>query len=112
MACDIVWRRLVSETGFHDPGVGPTDREHAANLAPETGRALLGQSNSTTKSATSIGVLVDGDRLERAIERGKIYPVFQPIVRLASGSISGFEVLARWNDDELGMIPPTCFIPG
>ena len=37
--------------------------------------------------------------------------VFQPIVDLATGGISGFETLARWNDDALGPIAPSVFIP-
>jgi PAS domain S-box-containing protein len=56
-------------------------------------------------------IAVDEAQLARAITIGAIYPVFQPIVRLPSGSISGFEVLARWTDDKMGSIPPTTFIP-
>jgi PAS domain S-box-containing protein len=69
-----------------------------------------GFSNSTAHHS-AIRAPVNGERVRRAIETGKIYPVFQPIVRLQSGSISSFEVLARWYDDELGPIPPTQFIP-
>lgn len=54
---------------------------------------------------------VDASRLCRAIESGRIYPVFQPIVSIPTGAIASFEALARWRDEELGSIPPTYFIP-
>jgi PAS domain S-box-containing protein len=79
----------------------------------DTGIALLkrnGFSNPTARHS-AIRAAVDGERVRRAIETGRIYPVFQPIIRLQSGSISSFEVLARWYDDEFGPIPPTQFIP-
>ncbi|WP_336249625.1 putative bifunctional diguanylate cyclase/phosphodiesterase [Stomatohabitans albus] len=37
-------------------------------------------------------------RLRHALERGWIIPVYQPIVNLETGTIAGFETLARWRD--------------
>ncbi|WP_298231310.1 EAL domain-containing protein [uncultured Azohydromonas sp.] len=42
---------------------------------------------------------------------GRVFPVFQPIVDIASGAITGFEALARWRDPEQGFINPAQFIP-
>lgn len=50
-------------------------------------------------------------RLEIALMREDIWPAFQPIVDLRSGSLAGFEILARWSDPELGDISPAQFIP-
>src|SRR5258708_1134593 len=47
----------------------------------------------------------------RAIERGEFIPYFQPLVGLRTGELAGFEVLARWNHPESGMISPDAFIP-
>jgi diguanylate cyclase (GGDEF)-like protein len=49
--------------------------------------------------------------LRAAIPNGDIVPFFQPVVRLDTGELSGFEVLARWPHRERGMIPPASFIP-
>jgi diguanylate cyclase (GGDEF)-like protein len=49
--------------------------------------------------------------LRRAIEADELSLAFQPLVHLASGRVSGFEALARWNHAERGAISPTEFIP-
>jgi diguanylate cyclase (GGDEF)-like protein len=49
--------------------------------------------------------------LRRAVAAGEVEPHFQPIVDLKSRRIVGFETLARWNDRDLGFVPPDVFIP-
>jgi c-di-GMP-specific phosphodiesterase len=49
--------------------------------------------------------------LRGAIGRGEIVPYFQPVVRLSSGKISGFEALARWIHPRRGLITPDEFLP-
>ncbi|HYD71736.1 MAG TPA: EAL domain-containing protein [Candidatus Binatia bacterium] len=49
--------------------------------------------------------------LRTAIPNGDIVPYFQPVVRLDTGALAGFEVLARWPHKLRGMISPTQFIP-
>lgn len=51
------------------------------------------------------------DSLSTAIETEAIRILYQPIVRIATGKICETEALARWNDPELGLIPPSEFIP-
>lgn len=50
-------------------------------------------------------------KVESAIRHGLIRPHYQPIVDLVSGNVSGFEALARWRDQEAGMISPGRFVP-
>ncbi|WP_043310939.1 EAL domain-containing protein [Pseudomonas sp. ML96] len=49
--------------------------------------------------------------LRLAMSREQLYLVFQPQLELASGRVSGAEVLVRWNHPERGDIPPAQFIP-
>jgi diguanylate cyclase (GGDEF)-like protein/PAS domain S-box-containing protein len=49
--------------------------------------------------------------LQRAITTGQLELYYQPVVRLADGSVSGVEALLRWNHPERGMVPPDQFIP-
>lgn len=46
-----------------------------------------------------------------AIEHQQFVPFFEPQVDLATGTILGFEVLARWNHPLTGLIMPEVFIP-
>ena len=50
-------------------------------------------------------------KVESAIRHRLIRPHYQPIVELSTGVIRGFEALARWPDQELGMIAPSRFVP-
>jgi diguanylate cyclase (GGDEF)-like protein len=49
--------------------------------------------------------------LKRAIERQEFIVYYQPIVCFATGKISGFEALVRWQHPSLGMVAPADFIP-
>ena len=49
--------------------------------------------------------------MKRAIERQQIQLYYQPIMSLETGSLAGFEALARWHHDGRGAIPPARFIP-
>ena len=46
-----------------------------------------------------------------ALERGEFDLLYQPIVRIGSGELSGCEALLRWNHPTEGVIKPTEFMP-
>lgn len=45
------------------------------------------------------------------IGRGEFVPFYEQQIDLATGTLIGFEVLARWNSPELGQVSPEIFIP-
>jgi diguanylate cyclase (GGDEF)-like protein len=45
------------------------------------------------------------------IERGDLKAYYQPIIAIKSGSLAGFEALARWHHPEMGLLMPAQFIP-
>lgn len=49
--------------------------------------------------------------LKGAIERGELGPFYQPIVRLGSGALAGFEALVRWRHPRRGLLTPEHFLP-
>jgi diguanylate cyclase (GGDEF)-like protein/PAS domain S-box-containing protein len=53
---------------------------------------------------------LEGD-LRRALERGEMKVVFQPIVRLEDRTIAGFESVLRWDHPRLGRLGPDAFVP-
>ncbi|MEP3440055.1 MAG: EAL domain-containing protein [Sulfitobacter sp.] len=50
-------------------------------------------------------------RLKLALHKGEIKPHYQTQHHLSDGRLVGVEALARWTDDELGVIGPDIFIP-
>jgi EAL domain-containing protein (putative c-di-GMP-specific phosphodiesterase class I) len=47
----------------------------------------------------------------RALAGGKLHLVYQPKVSLRDGRLTRVEALVRWEDDELGPISPSRFVP-
>jgi diguanylate cyclase (GGDEF)-like protein len=49
--------------------------------------------------------------LRKAIGRGELQLVYQPVVNTQTEELSGFEALVRWQHGTRGLISPTIFIP-
>ena len=79
----------------------------AAAAAGRGGAAAYGRSMETDGLSR---LALEAD-LRGAIARGEIRPYFQPVVRLSTGALSGFEALARWIHPRRGMLPPDEFLP-
>jgi diguanylate cyclase (GGDEF)-like protein/PAS domain S-box-containing protein len=50
-------------------------------------------------------------RLRRALRDNEFLLHYQPQVDIVTGQIVGMEALVRWRDPEVGLIPPSSFIP-
>jgi c-di-GMP-specific phosphodiesterase len=79
----------------------------SAKTAGRGGNAVYGRS----LESDGLSRLAMESDLRGAIGRGEIVPFFQPVVRLSTGAISGFEALARWRHPRRGVIPPDEFLP-
>lgn len=49
--------------------------------------------------------------LRTALDKGQFEMFYQPLVRIKTGKIVGFEALMRWNHPVRGLVPPDEFIP-
>jgi diguanylate cyclase (GGDEF)-like protein len=83
--------------------------DQAMYCAKESGRNAFrffdsGMNRQVTERAT-----LEND-LRRALERDEFFLVYQPQIALASGELSGFESLIRWQHPQLGLVPPDKFI--
>lgn len=66
------------------------------------------------RSDMSVGLVARleiAQRLEQALKTGQLQLHYQPVVHLATKTISGAEALLRWNDPEWGWMSPAEFIP-
>jgi len=50
------------------------------------------------------------NRLRRALDDGLLALHYQPKIDVGSGTVAGLEALIRWNDPELGAVPPARFV--
>ena len=99
---------------------GGVDAPEAAELLRRAELAVESAKTAGRGGAAAYGRSLESDGLSRlamesdlrgAIGRGEIVPYFQPVVRLSTGAISGFEALARWRHPRRGLIPPDQFLP-
>lgn len=51
------------------------------------------------------------DALEQALDTGQIRAHFQPQISTDTGTVTGFETLARWYHPTRGVVPPSEFLP-
>lgn len=51
------------------------------------------------------------DDLSHAIQNNELELYYQPIIKIDSGNIDGFEALLRWNHPKRGRVSPIDFIP-
>ncbi|OFA01224.1 EAL domain-containing protein [Duganella phyllosphaerae] len=99
---------------FPDDGADPDTliqyADTAMYRAKEAGRDAF-RFFTAEMNAQSMARLELENALRRAIENEEFVLHFQPKVNIASGRISGAEVLIRWQRPGHGMVSPALFIP-
>jgi EAL domain-containing protein (putative c-di-GMP-specific phosphodiesterase class I) len=82
----------------------------AMYLAKEEGKNNFQFYSKDIKSQTSERLTLETS-LRRALERDEFSLHYQAKVDLKTGAIAGVEALLRWQNPELGAVPPAQFIP-
>ncbi len=82
----------------------------AMYAAKSQGKNRIMVFNASMEQAMRSRFELEGE-LRKALERGEISLVYQPLLRLDSRELIGLEGLARWHHPTLGTILPEHFIP-
>ena len=110
---DVYLRPSIGISGSSANGHTATElqRQAASALhhAQQQGSRSVKEYDDTMTDERAEDVALEAD-LRRAIDRHEIEVHYQPIIHLASGSVAGFEALARWNHPEFGALAPAEFI--
>lgn len=100
--------------------VGGEDAPEAAELLRRAELAVEAAKSGGRGGAAAYGRSLESDGLSRlalesdlrgAMGRNEIVPFYQPIVRLSTGALSGFEALVRWRHPRRGLLTPDQFLP-
>jgi diguanylate cyclase (GGDEF)-like protein/PAS domain S-box-containing protein len=86
------------------------DADIAMYRAKALGRARIEVFDSAMHAKAVERLKLETD-LRRAVERNEFVLYYQPIIRLSSNELVGFEALIRWQHPEKGLVSPAVFIP-
>ena len=100
----------LSNAGYESPEDILRDADTAMYRAKAGGRARhqVFDGDMHRRAVSSLRLETD---LRHALERQEIVPYYQPVVELDTGTLVGFEALARWRHPTSGMLLPDLFIP-
>ncbi len=86
------------------------DADIAMYEAKRTGRGRYVMFEQAMHKRVHDDVALENE-LRRAMSDGQLFVVYQPLVDLISGRMSGMEALVRWNHPQRGLVSPVEFIP-
>jgi diguanylate cyclase (GGDEF)-like protein/PAS domain S-box-containing protein len=96
-----------------DGGNGDSLARHASHALGAAKRQNRNSFQFFDRSLTTGALerLITEQALRGAIGRHELCLAYQPQVRLADGELAAVEALLRWQHPELGLVPPSQFIP-
>ncbi|PGH57325.1 GGDEF domain-containing protein [Azospirillum palustre] len=100
----------VDDGTSDDPDGLLRDADIALYRAKEHGKGRTVLFDASLREAILIRSRLQRD-LTPSLEAGDIFLVYQPIVSLPDGRLTGFEALVRWRHPDLGPVSPAQFIP-
>lgn len=80
--------------------VGVDERDHSADERSVASLLIEGE-----------GIDELAQELRTAIDSGQLFIVYQPLVGLNDGAVTGAEAFVRWQHPQRGIVPPDAFIP-
>ena len=86
------------------------DADIAMYSAKESGRDAVASFDASMRDRVSKRLDLERD-LHHALERDELVLHYQPVMDIASGRVTGFEALLRWNHPAWGLVSPLTFIP-
>jgi diguanylate cyclase (GGDEF)-like protein/PAS domain S-box-containing protein len=86
------------------------DADVAMYAAKRTGKGQISRFETAMRTNAVERLHLRAD-LERAVERGELALLYQPIVELDTGAVIEVEALARWHHPLRGLLNPDQFIP-
>jgi diguanylate cyclase (GGDEF)-like protein len=101
---------VLSETGVDIPSVLMRRGDIAMYEAKKFGRNRFAWFTPMMEEELQRRNKLEAD-MRVGIACGQFLPFYQPQVDLLTGKLHGFEVLARWEHPERGLVEPTSFIP-
>jgi diguanylate cyclase (GGDEF)-like protein/PAS domain S-box-containing protein len=101
---------VLNTQDYEQPDMIIRDADAAMYHAKETGRGQVKVFDKKLHEK-AIHLLQQETDLRKAVHKNQFQNHYQPIVRLDTASVVGFEALIRWNHPEIGMIYPGAFIP-
>ena len=100
----------LSADGYEKPEDILRDADLTMYSAKERGKARYEVFNPSMHKRAIERLQLETD-LRRGLERQEFEVYYQPITSLVTGTLSGFEALARWKHPVKGLVSPTEFIP-
>lgn len=104
-------RDVVHESELSQLDVLLRHADGAMLKAKSAGKRQVGRLDGIHQAAPFARQALIRRRLNEAITADAFTLRYQPKLDLATGSCSSVEALIRWDDPELGMVPPAEFIP-
>lgn len=101
---------LFSDLRYDSAETMLRDADTAMYHAKDSGKGRYEEFDASMHQKIQEELSLESD-LRDAITNEELEPYFQPIVKLGTEEIVGFEALARWPSEKRGMVMPNTFIP-